>query len=125
MSTPLSPISMDTPHSAGPPIAVTDRALREIVKIFESEDVNSDFGLRVSVANGGCSGFSYEMDFASREPGDMVVDLEAFKVYLDAGSTVFLRGTTIDYEGGLKGKGFVFSNPNASRTCSCGDSFGM
>lgn len=108
-----------------PPIAMTERARREVTKIFEDEQSGTDVGLRISVQSGGCSGLSYEMDFSPKNDGDVVVNLESIEVYLDAKSSVYLRGTTIDYEGGLRGKGFVFSNPNASKTCSCGDSFGV
>jgi len=110
---------------SGPTISMTERALREVAKIFEDERSDTDVGLRIFVQSGGYSGLSYEMDFAPKSPGDLVVDLEAIQVFLDAKSSVYLRGTTIDYEGGLRGKGFVFSNPNASKTCSCGDSFGV
>lgn len=120
-----NPISLGPAMSADSTISLTQRALREVTKIFDDEQPGEDVGLRISVSTGGCSGMSYEMDFAPKNTGDMVVDLEAIRVYLDAKSSIFLRGTTIDYEGGLRGKGFIFSNPNASRTCSCGESFGV
>ncbi len=124
MMTP-SPLSVGPVMTAGPTISMTERALREVTKIYEDETSNADVGLRISVQTGGCSGLSYEMDFAPKSVGDLVVDCEAIQIFLDAKSSVYLRGTTIDYEGGLRGKGFVFSNPNASKTCSCGDSFGV
>ena len=124
MTTP-SPLSVGPAMTSGPTISMTERALREVAKIFEDEQSGADVGLRISVQSGGCSGLSYEMDFAPKCAGDLVVDLKAIQVFLDAKSSVYLRGTTIDYEGGLRGKGFVFSNPNASKTCSCGDSFGV
>lgn len=124
MTTP-STLSVGPAMMPGSTISMTERALREVAKIFEDEQAASDIGLRISVNNGGCSGLSYEMDFAPKSNGDMVVDLKKIQVFLDAKSSVYLRGTTIDYEGGLRGKGFVFSNPNASKTCSCGDSFGI
>ena len=123
--TTISPLSVGPAMTSGPTISMTARALREVTKIFEDEQSDADVGLRISVQSGGCSGLSYEMDFSPKSAGDLVVDLEAIQVFLDAKSSVYLRGTTIDYEGGLRGKGFVFSNPNASKTCSCGDSFGV
>ncbi|RLE25851.1 MAG: iron-sulfur cluster assembly accessory protein [Acidobacteria bacterium] len=120
-----SSLSVGPAMTSGPTISMTERALREITKIFEDGQSGTDVGLRISVQSGGCSGLSYEMGFAKKSPGDLVVDLEAIQVYLDAKSSVYIRGTTIDFEGGLRGKGFVFSNPNASKTCSCGDSFGV
>ena len=123
--TTTSPLSVGPAMTPGPTISMTARALREVTKIFEDEQSDADVGLSISVQSGGCSGLSYEMDFSPKSAGDLVVDLEAIQVFLDAKSSVYLRGTTIDYEGGLRGKGFVFSNPNASKTCSCGDSFGV
>lgn len=107
------------------PINMTERALREINKIFDEEAPEQGVGLRLSVKGGGCSGLSYEMDFAHCQPNDITVDVQALKVYMDAESSLYLKGMTIDYQGGLKGKGFTFENPNASRTCSCGESFGV
>lgn len=124
MSAP-NPISLGPAMTTESTISLTQRALREVTKIFEDEQPGDDVGLRISVSSGGCSGLSYEMDFAPKNTGDMVVDLDAIRVYLDAKSSVYLRGTTIDFEGGLRGKGFVFSNPNASKTCGCGESFGV
>lgn len=107
------------------PINLTERALLEISRIFDEEVPGDGVGLRISVKGGGCSGLSYEMDFSHSQPGDLTVDVEALKVYMDAESSLYLKGMTIDYQGGLKGKGFIFENPNASRTCSCGESFGV
>ena len=126
MTSTAEPIRLDvTPLSTEPTIRLTTRALKEITKIFEEEAPGQDVGLRISVRDGGCSGLSYEMDFAARKPGDLSIDVETLKVFMDEQSSIYLKGMTIDYQGGLKGKGFTFENPNARRTCSCGESFGV
>jgi iron-sulfur cluster assembly protein len=82
--------------------------------------------LRVRVAQGGCSGMSYKLDFeAEVGPSDKVFEQHGAKIVIDSESYLYLAGTELDYEGGLNGKGFTFSNPNASRTCGCGSSFGI
>ena len=123
--TQFTSISIDQAIPQGPPIELTERALTEIRKVYADEAPEDDAGLRVVVSRGGCSGMSYEMDFSEAHPGDIEVDFEDFKVFIDAESSLFITGTTLDYQGGLRGRGFVFSNPNARKTCSCGDSFGF
>jgi len=82
--------------------------------------------LRVGVKGGGCSGLSYVMDFDTDiNDGDEVVDLEVIKVIINKPSLLYLAGTILDYQGGLNGKGFEWINPNASRTCGCGESFSL
>ncbi len=121
--TQLNSISTGPTMPQEPPIGLTDRALSEIRKAFADEAPDDDAGLRVFVSRGGCSGMSYEMDFSQARPGDIKVNFEDITVFIDAESSLFIKGSTLDYEGGLRGKGFVFSNPNAGKTCSCGDSF--
>jgi iron-sulfur cluster assembly protein len=104
-------------------LTLTDKAIEQ-VKALLARDNRRDHGLRVSVTDGGCSGFSYKLDFAKKEePGDLVLELGNLKVYVDAKSVAHLNGTTIDYVNSLYGGGFKFSNPNASGTCGCGTSF--
>ena len=82
--------------------------------------------LRVGVKGGGCSGLSYVMDFDTEiDDTDEVVDLEVIKVVINKPSLLYLAGTVLDYQGGLNGKGFEWINPNASRTCGCGESFSL
>lgn len=82
--------------------------------------------LRVGVKGGGCSGLSYVMDFDTDiNDGDEVVDLDVIKVIINKPSLLYLAGTILDYQGGLNGKGFEWINPNASRTCGCGESFSL
>jgi iron-sulfur cluster assembly protein len=121
--TQLNSISTGPTTPQGPPIDLTERALSEIRKAFADEAPGDKAGLRVFVSRGGCSGMSYEMDFSQARPGDIKFNFDDVNVFIDAESSLFLKGSTLDYEGGLRGKGFVFTNPNASKTCSCGDSF--
>jgi iron-sulfur cluster assembly protein len=104
-------------------LTLTEKAIQQ-VKVLLARDNRKDYGLRVSVADGGCSGFSYKLDFAKEAmPGDLVLELGNLKVYVDPNSVAHLNGTTIDYVTSLYGGGFRFSNPNASGTCGCGTSF--
>ena len=106
-------------------VHVTGRAQREIREIFDRERPGPDVGLCLGVVGGGCSGLSYEMDFSQQRPNDNVIQLEGFKLLLDAKSAIYLKGVTLDFQDGLKGKGFVFQNPNATNTCGCGESFNL
>jgi iron-sulfur cluster assembly protein len=106
-------------------VILSERAQREVLNIFEREGMKSDKGLRLSVVGGGCSGLSYEMDFSEIRPNDTLIEYEGFTVVLDPKSTIYLKGITLDFQDGLQGKGFVFSNPNATNTCGCGESFSV
>ena len=106
-------------------VTLTERAQREIRSIFERERPEADVGLRLGVVGGGCSGLSYEMEFSGGRATDRVVEFEGFRVLLDPKSAIYLKDVTVDFEDGLKGKGFVFRNPNATNTCGCGDSFAV
>jgi len=106
-------------------VRVTDRAQLEIRQIFEREDRGPDTGLRLGVTGGGCSGLSYEMEFDEQRAKDNVLECEGFRVLLDPKSSIYLKGITLDFQDGLKGKGFVFVNPNATNTCGCGESFSV
>lgn len=82
--------------------------------------------IRVGVEGGGCSGLSYKLEFDNAlRPGDQVFEDKGVKIVVDKKSFLYLIGTELDYSGGLNGKGFVFVNPNASRTCGCGESFSV
>ena len=98
---------------------------QEEVKRLIAEQNKPGLGLRLGVKGGGCSGFSYKLDFDQKKEGDLAVPYEQFNVYLDRKSTVYLRGITLDFQKGLTGKGFVFHNPNATNTCGCGESFSV
>ena len=88
-------------------------------------DPNSDF-VRVGVKSGGCSGLSYDLKFDNdQKDGDKEFESNGIKIVVDTKSFLYLIGTTLEYSGGLNGTGFVFNNPNANRTCGCGESFSL
>lgn len=108
-------------------IKVSDTARQRVIGLMQDEgfDANTDY-IRVGVKSGGCSGLSYELRF-DREVGetDKVFEDNAVRIVVDKKSFLYLVGTTLEYSGGLNGKGFVFNNPNAQRTCGCGESFSL
>ncbi len=106
-------------------IEVSQKALEQIKKIFAEEKPSENKGLRVGVVGGGCSGFSYKIEFGEQKEKDNVIELEGIKVLIDPKSSIYLKGITLDYRDGLNGKGFVFDNPNAKNTCGCGESFSV
>jgi len=104
-------------------LTLTENAIRQ-VKVLIARDQRQDQGLRVAVTDGGCSGFSYKLDFdKNRKSDDIVLEWDGVKVYVDPNSAPFLKGTVIDFVAGIYGGGFKFSNPNATGTCGCGTSF--
>lgn len=108
-------------------ILVTDTAKKRLKDLMEEEGKSlKDSCIRVGVTSGGCSGLSYNLDFDSVQgEEDKVLEHNGVRVLIDKKSVIYLVGTTLDYSGGLNGKGFFFSNPNASRTCGCGESFAV
>jgi iron-sulfur cluster assembly protein len=105
---------------------VADSAKSQIETIRSREGMDSDYFVRVSVVSGGCSGLSYKMDFDNQnQPNDQVFEDNGEKIVTDLKSFLYLFNTTLEFSGGLDGKGFSFSNPNASRTCGCGESFAV
>lgn len=109
-----------------PLIKVSNTAFDHIKTLREKEGYDESYGLRVSVGGGGCSGLMYQLDFDNVEqPGDQVIEDKGVKIFVAMKSLLYLVGTELDYTGGLQGKGFHFANPNASRTCACGESFSV
>ncbi|HEY9186655.1 MAG TPA: iron-sulfur cluster insertion protein ErpA [Ignavibacteria bacterium] len=107
-------------------IKVTDKAAKEIKRIMAENNINPDFGLRVGVKGGGCSGLSYTLAFDSTpKPGDKIIESNGIKIFVDGKSHFYLSGTELDFSDGLNGRGFIFNNPNAVKTCGCGSSFGV
>ena len=93
---------------------------------MKESNLSKDFFVRVSVTSGGCSGLSYNLDFDdTAQPDDQVFEDNDVKVVTDLKSFLYLCNTTLEFSGGLNGKGFAFNNPNASRTCGCGESFAV
>ena len=108
-------------------ISISEDAKNRVIKLMKDDGFNhlSDF-VRVGVKSGGCSGLSYDMKFDSELfENDKVFEDNEIKIVVDKKSLLYLAGTTLEYSGGLNGKGFVFSNPNANRTCGCGESFSL
>ena len=106
-------------------IKVSSQAKEKVVQMMQSDgvDIASHF-VRVGVKSGGCSGLSYELKFdASLGEDDKIFEDNDVRIVVDKKSFLYLVGTTLEYSGGLNGKGFVFNNPNANRTCGCGESF--
>ncbi|CAA6829336.1 MAG: probable iron binding protein from the HesB_IscA_SufA family [uncultured Aureispira sp.] len=108
-------------------IFVTDNAKGQIEHIrTKNENLNENYFVRVSVTSGGCSGLSYNMDFDNESQAeDQVFEDNGIKIVTDLKSFLYLFDSTLEFSGGLDGKGFHFTNPNASRTCGCGESFAV
>ena len=109
---------------------ITASAIAQVkaAELMRQAGVENDpsYFLRVSVVGGGCSGLSYKLDFDNElKPADQVFELDHLKLVTDIKSLLYLLNTELDYSDGLNGKGFVFRNPNASRTCGCGESFAV
>ncbi len=105
-------------------ITVTEKAASQVKNIMTEKSVPQDYQLRVAVQGGGCSGLSYSLSFDNEaKDGDEIIENNGVKVVVDGKSLLYLAGTQLDFSDGLNGKGFVFNNPNAERTCGCGQSF--
>ncbi len=108
-------------------IKISDIAKNKVIELMTNDgyNPNEDF-IRVGVKSGGCSGLSYDLNFdKSKCDDDKVFEDNNIKIVVDKKSFLYLVGTTLEYSGGLNGKGFVFNNPNANRTCGCGESFSL
>lgn len=109
-------------------LTVTERAIKRINNIRQEKSVPDSAILRVGVVSGGCSGLTYDLDFdtdAEVQENDKIFNIEGIKILVDMRSFLYLAGTELDYTEGLDGQGFHFKNPNANRTCSCGESFSI
>ena len=108
-------------------IKVSDTAKKKVIELMTDDgfDATKDF-VRVGVKSGGCSGLSYDLTFDKvQQENDKFFEENDVKIVVDKKSFLYLVGTTLEYSGGLNGKGFVFNNPNANRTCGCGESFSL
>lgn len=107
-------------------ITITDKAKARIEHIRKESDYGNGYFLRVGVESGGCSGLSYKLDFDNQvKEGDQEFEDKGIRIVMDIKSFLYLSGTELDFSEGLNGKGFSFNNPNASRTCACGESFSV
>ncbi|MEZ4871912.1 MAG: iron-sulfur cluster insertion protein ErpA [Bdellovibrionales bacterium] len=107
-------------------VQITETAAKKISALRDEEGQPAHAFLRVSVKRGGCSGFSYKLAFdQSSQDNDKTIEMHNEKIVIDSQSLLYLMGMTLDYEGGLNGKGFIFNNPNATKNCGCGSSFAV
>ena len=108
-------------------IKVSENAKKRIALLMSDEGYNASADyVRVGVKSGGCSGLSYELKFdRSQQENDKLFEDNEIRIVVDKKSVLYLAGTILEYSGGLNGKGFVFNNPNAQRTCGCGESFSL
>lgn len=109
-------------------IYITDKAKAKVLELMKEAGHGEDpaYFLRVSVVGGGCSGLSYKIDFDNtQKPSDQAFEDKGIRIVTDLKSFLYLVNTTLDFSDGLNGKGFHFNNPNASRTCACGESFAV
>jgi len=110
------------------PVTLSERAVKEVKRVLDDQKMAIEtHQLRVAVGGGGCSGFSYKLEFEKREDGDalndITADVDGLSVVVDQKSHMFLDGTEVDYHEGLEARGFTFTNPNATKSCGCGASF--
>ena len=107
-------------------ISLTERAVKEVRRIIEEQNLSEETVLRVGVKGGGCSGFSYTLGFDDQiHETDQIGEASGVRIVCDPKSFLYLNNTEIDFEESLMGRGFKFGNPNASKTCGCGESFSV
>lgn len=107
-------------------IFITDKASAQVRRLREENNIPGTHGLRLGVKGGGCSGLSYVLAFDEQpKQNDKVLDINGITVFIDPKSLFYISGTVLDFSDGLNGKGFVFNNPQATKTCGCGNSFGV
>ena len=105
-------------------LSVTPEAIAQLKHLQEGEGAGKG-GVRLGVKGGGCSGFSYLLEFDNLREGDNILEIDGLSFFMDRKSAIYLKGIVLDYRSGLQGKGFQFRNPNASSTCGCGESFSV
>lgn len=109
--------------TATQPITLTEGAVKQLTRIQQDQQVPADYGLRVGVKGGGCSGFSYVLGFDKVKENDELFEINGIKVLMQKSHAIYLLGMEIDWVEGLNNRGFSFNNPNAESTCGCGTSF--
>ncbi len=105
------------------PISITEGALKQLQRIRDEKNVPANYGLRIGVKGGGCSGFSYILGFDEKKEIDDSFEIQGFNVFMEKAHGIYLIGMEIDWVEGLNNRGFTFTNPNATDTCGCGTSF--
>ncbi len=122
----MADIMLDNSPQVKEEIFITPKAAEQVRKVKVDNKIPVTFALRLGVKGGGCSGFTYVLAFDEKPRADDIeFSIEGLNVYVDPKSLYFLSGTTLDFSDGLNGRGFVFNNPNANKTCGCGNSFGV
>jgi len=114
---------METTQDTTIPVMITENAVKELIKAKKDNDIPENLGLRLGVKAGGCSGYSYVMGFDEKQENDEVFDLGDINLYIQESHLMYLAGLEIDWVDGLENRGFSFTNPNASKSCGCGNSF--
>lgn len=107
------------------PVKFTETALKELKQLIYDKEVPEDFGVRVGVKGGGCSGMSYILGFDGKQDGDEEFFINDLRIFMSKAHGMYLLGMEVDYVNGLNNRGFIFSNPNATSTCGCGSSFAV
>lgn len=107
------------------PVTLTANALKEVKNIMSAKELSDEYGLRVGVEGGGCSGMSYLLGFDKKKENDQEFEIDGVRVFLNKSHGLYLMGTEIDFQDGLNSRGFTFHNPNAASSCGCGSSFGV
>ena len=115
----------NTVDTAFAPVTFTETAVKELFKLRDQQEIAEDFGLRVGVDGGGCSGMSYVLGFDQKKDGDQEFMIDGIRVFMHKAHQMYLLGMQVDWQDGLNSRGFTFSNPNASSTCGCGTSFSV
>ncbi len=105
------------------PVSLTATAIAEVKRLIVAEKVSADQGLRIGVKGGGCSGMTYVLGFDKREDTDEEFMIDGIRVFMNPSHQLYLFGMRVDFQQGLNARGFVFENPNATKTCGCGTSF--
>lgn len=119
----MSAMSDTKKNTQTQPITLTDGAVKQLLRIKNTENIPDEYGLRVGVKGGGCSGFSYILGFDQQTEKDEVYEINGIKVIMQKAHGIYLIGMEIDWVEGLNNRGFSFNNPNANETCGCGTSF--
>ena len=105
------------------PVTLSPNAVKEAKKLMSEKELSEEFGLRVGVDGGGCSGMTYTIGFDKKQDKDQEFEIDGVKVFMNKSHGLYLLGTEVDFQDGLNARGFTFNNPNATSTCGCGSSF--
>ncbi|TCV20389.1 iron-sulfur cluster assembly protein [Sphingobacterium alimentarium] len=105
------------------PVTLTGGAVAELKKLIDQQELGPDFGLRLGVEGGGCSGMSYILGFDQKKEGDSEYEIAGIRIFMNKAHGMYLAGMEVDFKNGLDARGFTFNNPNATSTCGCGSSF--